>query len=182
MIYSSYFAGARRVPAIFIPRRIPAAYAAMEVTETMPRQTLSYWKSSDGLQKLSGWAKAGKKEDDLAALCGVAPSTLRRCRRSCNEIDRALTQDGNAPEDAVEAALLKLATGFTVREERTKDGKNGEESTVVVKDVPPSFSAVSFWLRNRLPERWGNGSDDAEARSLDMLDDILKELEKDDEK
>ena len=156
--------------------------AATEVKQTMPRQGVNYWKSSDGLQKLSGWARDGAKESDIAALCGVAPSTLKRWRRSCRDIDQALAQKRNTSDEEVESALLKLATGFTVREERTKDGKGGEESTVVVKEVPPSFSAVSFWLRNRLPEKWGNGASDTEARSLSMLDDILDGLEKDAER
>ncbi len=147
----------------------------------MPRQSITYWKSAGGLSRLAGWARDGSGEAEIAGLCGVSQATLRRWRQSCRDIDNALTQAERSDED-VENALFRLATGFTVREERTKDGKNGEESTVVVKEIPPNFSAASFWLRNRRPERWGNSPDDAEARSLDMLDDILDGLEQGEDK
>lgn len=90
--------------------------------------------------------------------------------------DSGGAQAVGADADAeVERALYRLAVGFVARERHVKQGRSGPESTLVEKDVPPNFSAVSFWLRSRLPERWGDNAD-AAALSLRKLDDILDQL------
>jgi len=95
---------------------------------------------------------------------------------AANNDDIGGAQAVGAGADAeVERALYRLAVGFVARERHVKQGRSGPESTLVEKDVPPNFSAVSFWLRSRLPERWGDSAD-AAALSLRKLDDILDQL------
>lgn len=59
----------------------------------------------------------------------------------------------------VESALLKLCTGYEYEELKTivEEDKNGKKHTRIEKTKrhqPPSAQAISFYLRNRMPEVW----------------------------
>jgi transposase len=59
----------------------------------------------------------------------------------------------------VESSLLKLCTGYEYEELKTivEEDKNGKKHTRIEKTKrhqPPSAQAISFFLRNRMPEVW----------------------------
>ena len=142
----------------------------------MKNSNFSYWCGSDGLLLLSAWAREGLDENSIAARCGVSPATLKQWKKRSPEIALALSRSQQVYDLEVEDALHRLAVGFKCREERIKENKSGTETTTIVKDVPPSVSAISMWLKNRCPELWCEKPDIVEAESLRKLDEILDEL------
>ena len=75
--------------------------------------------------------------------------------------------------DAVERALYECAIGSTrpmqkkyklkrveYNEETGKKSAEYEEIVDAIEEVytPPSLPAMQFWLRSRMPERWGEAS------------------------
>lgn len=59
----------------------------------------------------------------------------------------------------MENSLLKLCNGYEYEEIKTtvEDDKNGKKRTKIEKikrHQPPSAQAISFFLRNRMPEEW----------------------------
>ena len=87
---------------------------------------------------------------------------------------------------AVEAALLRKATGYTYTQQESHklktityndSGKKvHEEETVEVVDVqkyvPPEYSAIALWLKARMPQKWGDGADEIERPVVQIIDDI----------
>lgn len=98
-----------------------------------------------GYSALRGWANKGEAGDPQYAPLSVAI---------------ALAKGPDPSDRAVEAALLKLATGYRCKEvtREKKVDRDGQVQTVtktVTKDVPPHLASIEFILTNRLPQRWG---------------------------
>lgn len=87
---------------------------------------------------------------------GVTAETIRNWKNEHQDF-RAAIQQGKDEFDSLEAeeSLWKLIKGFTYDEIHIdKDGKTTKPVRVVRKNVPPSISAIIFWLKNRNPDRW----------------------------
>ena len=75
---------------------------------------------------------------------------------------QTFSENGEAPQDDVEKALLRRALGFRQEEIHTEDlcdKKTGEvleavKRRTVIKDIAPDVRALLFWLKNRRPDRW----------------------------
>ena len=75
---------------------------------------------------------------------------------------QTFSENGEAPQDDVEKALLRRALGFRQEEIHTEDlcdKKTGEvleavKRRTVIKDIAPDVRALLFWLKNRRPGRW----------------------------
>jgi len=147
------------------------------MTTATTSNTHTYWMSEEGLTLLTAWARDGANDSEIAARCGIKPETLKGWKRKYPAIGAAVSVGREAADAAVEAALHRLAVGYESREERIKDGKGGPETTVIVKEVPPSVNAISLWLRSRKPEVWGDRAASGEAEALEKLDEILEELQ-----
>lgn len=81
---------------------------------------------------------------------------------------------GRSRNDAVERALYECAVGSTrpmqkkyklkrveYNEETGRKSAEYEEIVDEIEEVytPPSLPAMQFWLRSRMPERWGDVSE-----------------------
>ena len=97
---------------------------------------------------------------------------------------QTFSENGEAPQDDVEKALLRRALGFRQEEIHTEDlcdKKTGEvleavKRRTVIKDIAPDVRALLFWLKNRRPERWRekNGTPLQEADlEFDEIDSAL---------
>ena len=69
---------------------------------------------------------------------------------------QTFSENGEAPQDDVEKALLRRALGFRQEEIHTEDlcdKKTGEvleavKRRTVIKDIAPDVRALLFWLKN----------------------------------
>lgn len=119
------------------------------------------WTTSEGLEILRGLARRGLSDEDIAKSIGISRSTLYAWKNKYDAISDAL-KDGKLVADlAVESALFKKATGFTVTDTKTisfLDKETGEltegKSEVTTKHVLPDTLAIMFWLKNRRPDLW----------------------------
>jgi len=92
--------------------------------------------------------------------------------------------------EKVEKALFRKATGYketvtkpvkckTILYEGGKKARESEEIVYANEDVfvAPDTTAMSFWLRNRRPDRWKNKPEDAETEADNgVLNDIAEFL------
>ncbi len=86
------------------------------------------------------WYNCIKKHEILAELVNMGRSVL------CNDVEKS---------------LLKLCTGYDYEELKTtveemKDGKKRTKIEKIKRHQPPSAAAISFFLRNRMPEEWSD--------------------------
>lgn len=128
------------------------------------------------LDKIEEWAKAGATAKEIAGKLNIAYSTFRKYLDDGEKGDErysalsaAFVRACEVPDDEVEAALFKLATGYTVSLAKTFKVKRvdydpetgrkiGEHEELVVgydeTHVPANAQAQMFWLANRRPDRW----------------------------
>lgn len=123
--------------------------------------------------------KFGGTDEDLAALFGVAVSTISLWKNEHEQFSEALKKGKYFFDtDRVENSFLQRALGqFYDEEVRFYDADgNLTGKKVTRKYIPPDTGAGIFWMKNRRPRRWrdsqpepGNGISRAQAEALKTL-------------
>ena len=119
----------------------------------MAKGKYEYWRTTDGLILLQGWARDGLKDEQIAHNCGITVKTLYEWKNRYSDICDALKKGKQTVDSEVEHALLK----------RAKQG-----------DV----TAQIFWLKNRRPEKWRDKVQFTDETSLKKLDSLIEAIDK----
>lgn len=119
----------------------------------MAKGKYEYWRTTDGLILLQGWARDGLKDEQIAHNCGITVKTLYEWKKRYGDICDALKKGKEIVDYEVENALLK----------RAKQG-----------DV----TAQIFWLKNRRPEKWRDKVQFTDETSLKKLDSLIEAIDK----
>ncbi len=121
----------------------------------MAKGKYEYWLTSEGLLKLSAWARDGLTEEQIAQKMGIHRDTLNEWKKRYSDISDTLKRGKEVVDIQVENALLKRALGYEYKEVSEKY-ENGilTEKKVTTKQVVPDTTAQIFWLKNRRRERW----------------------------
>jgi len=101
----------------------------------------------------------GANDFEISQVFGVSPTTINHWRAKHPEFAEALRfrdENGTFADDRVKRSLLHKATGYSYHSEKIffQDGK--VTRVPVVEHVPPSDTAMIFYLKNRDPERWSD--------------------------
>ena len=119
----------------------------------MAKGKYEYWRTTDGLILLQGWARDGLKDEQIAHNIGIRRTTLYDWKNKYPDINDALKKGKEIVDYEVENALLK----------RAKQG-----------DV----TAQIFWLKNRRPEKWRDKVQFTDDTSLKKLDSLIEAIDK----
>ena len=119
----------------------------------MAKGKYEYWRTTDGLILLQGWARDGLKDEQIAHNVGIRRTTLYDWKNKYPDINDALKKGKEIVDYEVENALLK----------RAKQG-----------DV----TAQIFWLKNRRPEKWRDKVQFTDETSLKKLDSLIEAIDK----
>ena len=117
----------------------------------MAKSKADEWLKEDKLTLLTGWARQGLTNEQIANNMGINVSTLYDYINKYNEISNALKKGKEVVDFEVENALLKRALGYSYEEKTFEDGVLKK---VVVKEVQPDTTAQIFWLKNRMSAHW----------------------------
>nr|DAK98163.1 MAG TPA: terminase small subunit [Caudoviricetes sp.] len=131
------------------------------------------WLTEEKLTLLSGWARDGLTDEQIAHNMGISRSTLNEWKKKYSDISDTLKRNKEIVDIQVENALLRRALGYkykeTTRERIIDTGqkkRHGGESELtedigkmvitkeVIKEVVPDTTAQIFWLKNRRPDKW----------------------------
>ena len=113
------------------------------------------WIEPDGLLLISGWARDGLTDNQIAKNMGISRSTLNEWRNKYPDISDALKKSKELADREVENALYKKAIGYEYTETKTVvSEKDGVKTETVVKHVAPDVTAQIFWLKNRKRDQW----------------------------
>lgn len=137
----------------------------------------------DGLTRLTGWARDGLTNIQIAANIGVAERTFTEWVAQFPAISTALKKGKEPVDIQVENALLKRALGYDYEETTTEveeyaGGKTKKHVRKVTKHVPGDTTAMIFWLKNRKPKQWREKMEAAvniDTEDLSPLVELLKE-------
>lgn len=150
------------------------------------------WLTPDGLLQVTGWARDGLTDQQIAGNIGIGMTTFYRWQEEYREFREAI-KEGKKPVDIqVENALLKRALGYdyeeiTTEAEEIPTGKLDKDGNPIVKQkkhirktkkmVVPDVTAQIFWLKNRRPGRWRDKVEAAPDNSNELLQSLI-ELER----
>lgn len=144
-------------------------YAPLRGKEGMRLNRAELWQQPDSLTLLRGWVRDGVSLREIARRMDIRPITLSLWRRRHPAIDRALQQTGELTDYQVEDALLKAALGYRCIEEKREQTDKGEKLVSTEKDVSPSVTAISLWLKRRRPQVWDEDSQEQEQRENNLF-------------
>ena len=146
------------------------------------------WLTDDALLRVTGWARDGLTDEQVAHNMGIGYSTFREWLNKYPALLAALKK-GKAPVDIeVENALLKRALGYEYEEVTTEvedipTGKFDSEGKPITKQkkhirkttkmVVPDVTAQIFWLKNRRPGRWRDKIEVAPDVSNELLQSLI---------
>ena len=90
----------------------------------------SEWLTREGLALIAGWRRHGETPEQIAERMGVGLKVLERWRGEFEEIGQALQIDRDMADFMVEEALFNKSLGGDAK-------------------------AYEFWLKHRMPDKWG---------------------------
>lgn len=101
---------------------------------------------------------------------------VRKVIRQENELNEMLRQNDDILTANLERALMELALGCTVTEERVKTGSGGKTIERITKRLPPNQAAAEFLLINRSPERFARNPETVKNDGEGRINEILEAL------
>ncbi|MGG8343419.1 CII family transcriptional regulator [Streptococcus uberis] len=111
----------------------------------------TYWLTDEGLLLISGWARDGLTDKQIASNIGINETTLNRWKKDHLPIMQVLKESKEIADRQVENALHKTALGFYYEEDMVT---NQGDVVRVKKYSKPNTTAQIFWLKNRKPANW----------------------------
>lgn len=157
----------------------------------MPKK-YDQWLTEEGLLKITGWARDGLIDKQIAHNMGIGASTLREWKGTFPEVAEALRKGKEVVDREVENALFRSAIGYTqtIRKpvkvkivdydpETGRKIRETEAWKAVEEEihVPPQVTAQIFWLKNRKPDQWREKNDLTLTPSNGVLESLI-ELER----
>lgn len=98
--------------------------------------------------------EAGALDRDLAQVFGISLTTLYEWKQRYPEFAESIRLSKDTADDAVELALFRKATGYSFDSEKVFQFEGAPVRVAIVEHVPPSDTAMIFWLKNRRPDQW----------------------------
>lgn len=147
------------------------------------------WLTEEGLLKITGWARDGLIDKQIAHNMGVSYTSLRDWKNQFPEIAEALRKGKEVVDREVENALFKSAIGYTqtirkpvkvkVVDYDPETGRKIRETETwkAVEEeihVPPQVTAQIFWLKNRKPDQWREKNDLTLTPSNGVLESLIE--------
>jgi len=102
-------------------------------------------------------ALLGQTDVEMAAFFGVAESTLHLWKKRHPEFSESIKRGKHLADAAVAETLYRTALGgveVTDTREQTDGDGNLVSVTRETRQIPPSTTAMIFWLKNRNPALW----------------------------
>ena len=106
--------------------------------EVMAKPKYEYWLTPDGTTLITGWARDGLTNEQIAHNMGITRETLNQWTNKYADISDALKNGKEVADYAVENALYKKA---------------------LTGDV----GAIAFWLKNRRMKKWRDKPEETDS-------------------
>lgn len=149
------------------------------------------WLTPDGKTLLEAWARDGLTDKQISHNMGINKATLYRWKREHCDICNALSRGKEIVDVEVENDLLKKAHGYNAQIRKTfkvkevfydeaghRCEKEHLEDGIDEVHVPADTQAITFWLRNRRPDKWRDKVDTSAPDQQETQDDgFLEALE-----
>lgn len=156
----------------------------------MAKSKAEYWLTSDGLTLLSGWAREGLTDEQIAKNMKISRSTLNEWKKKHSDISDTLKKNKEIVDYEVENALLKKCFGYNAKVlknvkvkhvDYNDEGRKISEHEEIVEvydevHIPADTTAEIIWLKNRQPDKWRDKPKETvnEEEGVVIVDDLPK--------
>jgi hypothetical protein len=104
-------------------------------------------------------AYLGATDREMAEFFEVSEATLHRWKHEYPEFCESAKLGKEAADARVEQSLYRKAVGYTYDSEKVFQFGGQIVRAPVVEHVPPSDTAIIFWLKNRRRDQWRDRQD-----------------------
>lgn len=130
-----------------------------ELVEVLERPTLWETNVQPRLVQIKQWCEEGATNEEIRERLGISEGSFYEYLKKYPILDEIISVGRSVINAQVERSLFKICTGYDVEELKTivEEDKNGKKRTRIEKTkrhIPPSAQAISFFLRNRMPEQY----------------------------
>lgn len=99
-------------------------------------------------------AELGATDREMADFFKVTETTFNRWKLAHPEFCASIKVGKEPADDRVEQSLYRKATGYSFAAEKIFQYEGVPVRVDYVEHVPPSDTAMIFWLKNRRPDQW----------------------------
>jgi hypothetical protein len=123
------------------------------------------WTKPDKLTLLSGWARDGYTNKEIAEKIGISVPVFRSWCAKKPEIDQAVRDGKEIVDYKVEEALMRAATGGQTIELNVTVVYDKDQQVIntikkrTTRQHPPNVLACQTWLFNRQRDKWKRNRD-----------------------
>ena len=153
-----------------------------EVNISVAKGKYQKWLEPEGLTLLTGWARNGLTDEQIAHNIGINKTTLYDWIKKYPDISNSLKKGKEVVDIEVENALLKKAIGYNAEVNKTfkikevyydkKNRRCEKEKLVTAVDevhIPADTIAQIFWLKNRRPDKWRDKVQEDNSNASDSV-------------
>ena len=124
------------------------------------------------LDELKQLALAGATRFEMALHFEVSLVTFNTWCQRDPEVAAAVNVASDIADRRVEATLFQKATGYSYRSEEIKVIDNQVVRVPTITHVPPSDTAMIFWLKNRQRDKWRDQQNVELSGSIETKSDL----------
>ena len=108
------------------------------------------------LEEIKGYAIEGCTMEQIAHRLLINKVTLYKWTKKYPELNEVILEGKHVADDRVEQSLYEMCFGYDVREVTIKKDESGNviEQTIKTRHIPPSATAIQYWLQNRRTDDW----------------------------
>ena len=120
----------------------------------------------------------GATDEEMSIAFGVSEVTINNWKKKHKEFSLALHEAKNLADSRVVERLYQRAMGYEHEEEKIFCHEGEIIRADTIKHYPPEFRSMSFWLRNRQPDKFREKVDVEHAGEVEIvriIDDIPKD-------
>lgn len=126
------------------------------------------WLKPERLKQIEQWAISGVTLEDIAHNMGICRTTLYSWSKKYPEINEALER-GEVADIIAVSKLYQRAIGMTLKETTTEtDADGNERKKETIKEIPPDVTALIYWTKNRMPDKWSNANGNADEQRIKL--------------
>ena len=127
-------------------------------SEKIKRGRPTLYDSAYHPRKAAQLALMGLTDVQMAMVFDINESTLNRWKIRYPDFYQSIKKSKYLIDCTVENSLFKRALGMETTQKKIVEYPDGRmRKEIAVKFVPPSLSAIIFWLTNRQPDLWKRG-------------------------
>lgn len=111
-----------------------------------------YWLQKEKLEEISNFLKEGKTQEQLIKKLNISNATFYAWKEKSEKFRKVVEEGLYSVQDAI-YDLRQAMKGYFVTE--TQTDYLGRE-TKKTRYIPPSVTAIMFYLKHKDPENWGD--------------------------